>query len=480
MLQSLKEERARHFKLALRIAIPVLVFIFLLAYAVFFHEERIAVNTTTVALFAAMVFVIVYFIYFALELSRKETLLDRVTGGYHYGSFVDRVLRDRPRTLAAAQISNLSVINETFGVRKADRLLKALVDGIDREVLQKFEKRGWIGRKNGAEFLLAIDEEPEVVERELERFFNSCHRLEEVEVDFVFAVIRNNIDDPEKAIEQLRDLLIQREHCRPVIEEAPVSDARRLSQAEQNVIDALERKALFFLFRPLKNLHTDKADIYEVTVKMQAGDGSTIAPREFLPIVNRHDLGDVYDLLIVERVLEYARLVDESVSLSFNLSPFSLRKNAFLEEFHRRLELSEVSPPRLIVELYERRSHHRMDEYLKRLKILKRWGVRLCLDNFGSSNASMEYLRHFPFDMIQFDRDYTFDLERGKSLSILRSFITMAHEMQMLTGAKWVDSREKVTTLKELGVDYIQGYAAGKILKEEDFVALYNPLKESR
>jgi EAL domain-containing protein (putative c-di-GMP-specific phosphodiesterase class I) len=480
MLQSLKEERARHFKLALRVGIPLLVFIFALAYAVFFHEESFAINAGTVTLMAAMVFVIVYFIFFALELGRKETLVDRVTGGYHYEAFLDRVVRERPQTLVATQISNLSVINETFGVRKADSLLKALVHAIDREVLQKFEKRGWIGRKNGAEFLLAIDEEPEVVEKELERFFNAYRLLEDVEVDFVFAVIRNNIEDPEKAIEQLRDLLVQRESCRPVIEKEPVSDARQLSQAEQNVIEALERKDLFFLFRPLKNLHSGQADIYEVTVKMHGSDGSTIAPREFLPIINRHDLGDVYDLLIVERVLEYAHLVDESVSLSFNLSPFSLRKSAFLDEFRRRLERSEVSPPRLIVELYERRSHHRLEEYLKRLKTLKRWGLRLSLDNFGSSNASMEYLRHFPFDMIQFDREYTFDLKNGKNLSILRSFIAMAHEMQMLTGAKWVDSPEKVATVKELGVDYIQGYAAGKVLREEDFVALHNPLKEKR
>ena len=479
MLQSVKEERARHFRMALRIGIPLLLFIFVLAYAVFFHEVEITFNTGTVAIFVAMVFVIIYFIYFSLELSRKETLLDRVTGGYHYGSFIDRVFRDRPRTLAAAQISNLSVINETFGVRKADSLLKVMVDAMDLEVLQKFRKRGWIGRKNGAEFLLAIDEDPEVVEKELERFFNAHPQLGGVEVDFVFAVIRNNIDDPEKAIEQLRDLLVQKERCGDVIKEVSVSDARRLSQAEQSVVDALQRKDLFLLFRPLRNLHTGKTDIYEIAVKMRAEDGTTIAPRDFLPIINRHDLGEVYDLLIVERVLEHARLVDTSVSLSFNLSPFSLRKSSFLEAFRQRLEASEVDPPRLIVELYERKSHHRLEEYLKRLKVLKRWGIRLCLDNFGSSNASMEYLRHFPFDMIEFDREYTFDLEQGKNLSMLRSFVTMAHDMGMLTGAKWVDDRRKIEILKGLGVDYIQGFAAGKVLREDDFVRLYNhPHKE--
>jgi EAL domain-containing protein (putative c-di-GMP-specific phosphodiesterase class I)/GGDEF domain-containing protein len=479
MLQSLKEERARHFRLALRVGIPLLLFIFLLAYAIFFHEGQLIIGTEAIVIFAGMVFVIVYFIFFALELSRKETLVDRVTGGYHYEAFVDRVLRERPRTLAALQINNLAVINETFGVRKADRLLQALVESLDRELLQGFAPRAWIGRKNGAEFLLAIDAEPESVEAVLERFVGAHPQLEAVEIDLAFAVIRNNTEDPEQAIDQLRDLLVQRESCPPkAVERSSVSDARQLSDTERRVVDALERGALLLSFRPLRNLRSGETDIYEVGVKMREVEGSVIAPRDFLPIVNRHGLGERYDLLIVERILEICRLTDERIALSFNLSPFSLRRSDFLEAFHERLERSGVTPPRLIVELYERKTHHRPEEYFKRLKILKRWGVRLCLDNFGSSNASMEYLRHFPFDMIQFDREYTFDLKDGKSLPMLRSFIGMAHEMQMLTGAKWVDSPEKVAILRELGIDYIQGFAAGRVLEEEAFVARYNPIKE--
>ena len=477
MLQSVREERSRHFKLALRIGIPVLVFVFLLAYAVFFREEEFELTTEAILILGGMVFAIVYFIFFALELSRKETLLDRITDSYHYDSFRDRVLHHRPRTLAAAEISNLSVINETYGVNKADHILKELVRTLDKEILHRFGNRAWIGRKNGAEFLLAVDEDPEKVREELSRFFKAHTLFDEVEVHCSFAVIRNNIEDPDKAIEQLRDLLVQQEQRKQRLREQKVSDARKLSEEEQAVIDALERRDLFVQFRPLLNLATGKSDIYEVAVKMRAADGTTIAPRDFLPIVNRHNLGEAYDLLILERSLENARLVDETISLSFNLSPFSLRKDQFLEQFFDKLKDSGVTPHRLIVELYERKRHHRLEEYLERLKMLKRSGVRLCLDNFGSSNASMEYLRHFPFDMIQFDREYTFDLESGKNTSILRSFISMAHEMKMLTAAKWVDNRHKVTLLQEMGVDYIQGFAAGRILKEEEFIALYNPFK---
>ncbi|WP_292654986.1 EAL domain-containing protein [Nitratifractor sp.] len=475
MLQSVREERSRHFKLALRIGIPVVIFIFLLVYALFFREEKLRLTTETVVVLAGMVFAIVYFIFFALELSRQETLLDRITGSYHYDSFHDRVLRHRPRTLAVLKISNLSVINETYGVNKADRILKELVRILNDEVLQRFGHRAWIGRKNGAEFLLAVEEEPEKVQEELSRFFRAHPHLEGVEIHGSYAVIRNNIEDPDKAIEQLRDLLAQREGGAVTVPEEKVSDARQLSEEEQAVIDALERRDLFVQFRPLLNLETQRCDIYEIAVKMKALDGSSIAPKAFLPIINRHNLGEIYDLLILDRVLENAKLVDEEISLCFNLSPFSLRKDQFLEAFFDKLKVSGVTPHRLIVELYERRRHHQLEEYLKRLKMLKHSGVRLCLDNFGSSNASMEYLRYFPFDMIEFDREYTFDLESGKNASIFRSFIAMAKEMKILTAAKWVDNRQKVALLREFGVDYIQGYAAGKVLKEEEFIALHNP-----
>ncbi|ADV47224.1 EAL domain-containing protein [Nitratifractor salsuginis] len=480
MLRSVREERARHFKLALRITVPVLIFVLLLTYVFFFREEPFKIGTESILVFSGMVFVVVYFVFFALELSRKETLLDRTTESYHYDAFLERIYRYRPKTLAAIQIKNLNVINENFGVRRTDNILKRFVEVLDDAIVEQNIKDGYIGRKNGGEFLLALNDEPETVRKELERFCRTHTEIDGIEIDCAFAVIRNNIDDPDKAVEQLRDLLAQRESFDRALQTAKISDARSLSEEEQAVVDALERKDLEFHFRPLQNLKTGKKDIYEVAVKMRDASGNPIAPRDFLPIINRRDLGDVYDLLILERVLEDALLLDEELSLSFNLSPFSLRKEHFMEEFFQRIENSRITPRRLIVELYERQRHHRLEEYLERLKRIKRSGVRLCLDNFGSSNASMEYLRHFPFDMIRFDREYTFDVEAGKNLSILKSFINMAQEMGITTVAKWVDKKEKIHQLEELGVDYIQGFATGRVLKEEELIERYNPLRDNK
>ena len=333
MLQSVKEERSRHFKMALRIGLPLLIFILLLAYAVFFHEEPIHFTLGNLVIFGAMLFTIIYFIYFTLELNRKETLLDRVTEGYHYDSFLQRVTQKKPRTLAALQINNLSTINENFGVGKTDQILRKLVAILNETLFPQLDQRGYIGRKTGAELLIAIDADPEKAERDLERFVQEHREIDGVETELVFAVIRNNIEEPAKALEQLRDLVV-RKTCRQEEEKhGQIPDARELSLEEQRVMEALERGAIALSFRPLLNLHTNRRDLYEVGVRMRASGGGLIAPRDFLPIVNRHNLGQHYDLLIFRKLLELAPLVDEEISFSFNLSPFSLRNEKFLGEF---------------------------------------------------------------------------------------------------------------------------------------------------
>ena len=426
-----------------------------------------------------MLFAVVYFVYFSMELARKETLLDRVTEGYHYESFLERVRRRRPQSLAAIQLANLREINETFGVARADKMLKSLTLLLGEELLGRWDREGCIGRKTGAELLLALKVDPPVLQKALEEFTHAHEQIDGIDVEYHYAVIHNNEQDPEQTLDRLRDLLVRREVEKN--DSYPVNvtaDARRIGDEERLILESLKRGDLHLHFRPLLNLRTGVAEIYEVGVRMQTLEGAKILPKAFLPVINRNNLGESYDLLIVEKLLEISSLVDPKIAFSFNLSPFSLRKEAFLDQMLQRIEKSGVQPHRCIVELYERRKYHRMEEYARFLKRLRSRGVRICLDNFGAQNASMEYVRELSFDMIQFDREYTRELDNGKTLPILKSFVSMAHEMGSLCVAKWVDNSRKTRLLKEIGVDYIQGYAAGKVLDEEELIRAYNPLEK--
>jgi EAL domain-containing protein (putative c-di-GMP-specific phosphodiesterase class I) len=179
-------------------------------------------------------------------------------------------------------------------------------------------------------------------------------------------------------------------------------------------------------------------------------------------------------MALVEHIVDLLPLVDETISFSFNLSPFSLRDEHFQEKFFTLLKENEISTSRLIIELYERKTHHDLSSYLKTLNKFRAQGIRIAIDNFGSSNASMEYMKHFNFDLVQFDRDYVTKLEDANTRAMLGSLVTMSKELNITTVAKWVDNPAQKSELKTMGIDYLQGFGISKPISERKLIDTYN------
>jgi len=277
----------------------------------------------------------------------------------------------------------------------------------------------------------------------------------------------------EKAITQLHDKIRIEPH--QATENIPVypSDAKELSKVEQNIIKAIENKNILLSFKPLLNTSTNSTDIYEISVKLKS-DMQEILPRVFLPIINRLGLGREYDFILATQVIELLALTDENISFTFNLSPFSLRDQEFQSKLFQYIQTKKINTSRLIIQLYERKAHHNLSGYLETLKEFQRQGLRICIDNFGSSNASIEYMKHFKFNMVQFDRDYVSRLDDNTSFAMLNSLITMSKELNIITIAKWVDNESQKNRLTSLGIDYLQGFGIGKPLSQQQLLTKYN------
>ncbi len=83
-------------------------------------------------------------------------------------------------------------------------------------------------------------------------------------------------------------------------------------------------------------------------------------------------------------------------------------------------------------------------------------------------------MKHFKFDMVQFDRDYSTNLNDDTTYTMLHSLVKMLSDLNVQTVAKWVDSTTQKKRLKKLGIDYIQGFGVNKPLTEEEFIITYN------
>jgi len=475
MLLSQKEERGRRFTLALRAGMPVLILVFLVFYTTIYNEETFTVSLKDGVLLAAITFITIYFIYFLMNLSVQETMLDQTTQGFNKKTFIKKLQDYKPKSLACLSIENLSSLSENYSIDQIDNLLYT----ISRQLNLIFKQNGFdtvlIGRHRGSEFLIALNDNHEHIETILETLIkeNSC--INNIEVDYKFAIITNPHEDFKKAILQLRDIIAgQSTGADKPKHTHTIKDAQELSSIEKDVIETIQKKKLLLSFRPLMNTHSDTVDTYEIAVKLKSETHQDILPRVYLPIINRLGLGRDYDLTLIKHVIDLLPLVDDTISFTFNLSPFSLRDSSFQEKLFAYLNEKQIDPSRLIIQLYERKTHHDLSGYLNTLKKFRSHGLRICIDNFGSSNASMEYMKHFKFDVVQFDRDYVTNLEDETTYAMLHSLIDMAKNLHVQTVAKWVDNETQKKKLKALGIDYIQGFGVSKPILEETLINRYN------
>ena len=321
MLLSELQERQRKFKLAMRAGIPVVLFIFVIVYTTFLQNQAVVLTIQNTFLISAILFISVYFIYFIMEISVKETLLDQATQVYNEKAFIEQLEGYRPKTMILLIIKNLSTISENYSIDDVDLLLYNVIHKLNNDLNKAELKNALIARRYGAEFLIAIDKESESIQKVFETFMSENKIINEIEVNYDFAVINNIEDDLEKNIVYLKDLIgSQHDSSQKEDKKSLVKDAKEVSEAEACVISTLQSKKLLLSFRPLLNVKTDKIDIYEITVKLRSAKNGDILPRVYLPIINRLGLGREYDMALVEHIVNLLPLVEESISFSFNLA----------------------------------------------------------------------------------------------------------------------------------------------------------------
>jgi len=475
MLLSERQERERKFKLALRAGIPVVLLVSLVLYSTFLKDNALEFTLENSFLIGAILFITVYFIYFLMELSAKETLIDQTTQGYNEKSFIKQLQTYKPKTLVLLIVKNLSTISENYSTDDVDLLLYNITHKLNQELNKLGLNKTLIARRYGAEFLIAIDKNSDDIQTIFENFIINNKVINDIELNYNFAVITDTGKELEKNIVHLKDLISTQYRSDIKDKKSNVTkDAKEISDTESCIIRSLQEKNLLLSYKPLLNIKSDTIDIYEISVKLKSHRMGNILPKIYLPIVNRLGLGRDYDIALVEHIVDLLPLIDENISFSFNLSPFSLRDENFQEKFFTYLDKSKINPSRLIIELYERKTHHDLSGYLKTLNKFRAKGIRIAIDNFGSSNASMEYMKNFNFDLVQFDRDYVTKLDDANTYAMFSSMVKMSKDLNITTIAKWVDNESQKNKLKELGIDYLQGFGISKPISEQTLINNYN------
>lgn len=200
---------------------------------------------------------------------------------------------------------------------------------------------------------------------------------------------------------------------------------------------------------------------FEVLVRLQE-NGETIPPGAFLPAAERYGLSPRLDRIIVSKALDWLRRQKNPVTLSINLSGQTFSDAGFRKYLIEEIGTLGVLAQWLCFEITETAAIGNLTDALKLIEGVRRFGCRIALDDFGSGLSSFAYLKNLPVDILKIDGSFIRDIASDPiDLAIVQSIQEVALAMDKITIAEFVENREILETLKQIGVDYAQGFYLG-------------------
>ncbi len=236
----------------------------------------------------------------------------------------------------------------------------------------------------------------------------------------------------------------------------------RMVHTIPSIID--NRKAVLFrqAITPIDNVKT--APYYEVLLRIESSPEQFDSPYLFLETAERfHLIGNV-DRYVVKSVIEYVlNTPEDNANYSINLSGKTMSDATFVSFLDQVLSPQHVPSHRFIFEITETEIIKNFTTALQIINCLTQHHCKISLDDFGTGMASYAYISKLSVNTIKIDGTFIKDIDKHKQqMAIVRSIVLLAKELHINTVAEFVETEEELSELKQLGIDYAQGYLLHK------------------
>lgn len=206
---------------------------------------------------------------------------------------------------------------------------------------------------------------------------------------------------------------------------------------------------------------------YELLLRMVDENGDIVYPGAFLPAAERYDLMDKLDAWAVVTALRlfasHQAFLESIHFITINLSGQSMSNMKFLELVVENLTKLDIDTSKVCFEITETSAISNLRAATIFISRLRELGCRFALDDFGSGLSSFGYLKNLQVDYLKIDGMFVKDIvDDPIDHAMVKSINDIGHVMGMKTIAEYVENEQVMDMLKELGVDYGQGYFIGK------------------
>ncbi len=369
-------------------------------------------------------------------------------------------------------LDRFKVINDSLGHAVGDDLLQVVA----LRLRFCLKERDFIARFGGDEFTVMIENAPDdddiamIAERIIGEIARPCIvRGHELFVTCSIGISRYPDDAMDAtALMRMADMAMYRAkeqgkntfqfHANDI--SAQVSERNLL---EGHLRSALSRNQFVLYFQPLYDLAGEDYYGVEALVRWHHPELGMVPPASFIPLAEESGLIEALGTWVIHEACRQTReWLDVGIDprhVSVNLSPRQFQRGKLVDTVQRALNNAGLPPERLTLEITESIIMQNPDEAREILSELRRMGVRVAIDDFGSGYSSLAYLKLFPLDTLKIDRAFITPLpDDGDSAAIVEAIVAMSRKLKLAVVAEGVETAEQSSFLRSIGCDVAQGY----------------------
>lgn len=213
--------------------------------------------------------------------------------------------------------------------------------------------------------------------------------------------------------------------------------------------------------QPIVDAHTGSIVLYELLLRLRDSDGAYVSPIPYLDIAESTGLDDTVAAFVLDEAEE--AIDDYGKPVALNIGANQLRGPAFLDRVAELMERDPTKRGMLILELLERNNPSEMEgakEFIERARSL---GCLIAIDDFGSGYANFLNLLFMGADIVKLDGQIVADALNDERIhGLIEGLVGFCRKSGAKVVAEWIETSDSADRMKELGVDYMQGFYFGR------------------
>ena len=247
---------------------------------------------------------------------------------------------------------------------------------------------------------------------------------------------------------------------------------------DSNMRTALEEEQFEMYYQPKVSLLTGKVESVEALIRWNHPTRGLVPPNEFISYAEESGMIVPLGRWIIDTAARQAGIWKKhghNLRIAINVSARQLRVPTLLDDFTQAILSNGLTPSMIDLELTE--SCLIDDEHLaqKLVRMFRELGAQVHMDDFGTGYSSLSQLARLPLDVLKLDGSFIKSIHTDvKSQALVRSMAAVAHELNLKIVAECVETKEQAEFLREIGVDYAQGYLYSKPLNLADLETFMN------